>query len=81
MSLTVRYFAALRERMGTAEEAVDTPATTGTELIAWLIERDSRANVLEHPSTRIIVNDEIVSRKHALKAGDVVAFCPPFSGG
>ena len=49
MSLTVRYFAALRERMGTAEEAVDTPATTGTELIAWLIERDSLANVLEHP--------------------------------
>lgn len=81
MSLTVRYFAALRERMGTAEEAVDTPATNGTELIAWLIERDKLADVLNHPSTRMIVNDEIVSRSHALKAGDVVAFCPPFSGG
>jgi len=81
MSLTVRYFAALRERMGTAEEAVDTPATTGTELIDWLIERDNLADVLNHPSTRMIVNDEIVSRSHVLKAGDVVAFCPPFSGG
>lgn len=81
MSLTVRYFAALRERMGTAEEAVDTPATTGTELIDWLIDRDGRAEVLQHPSTRMIVNDEIVSRTHTLKAGDIVAFCPPFSGG
>ncbi|WP_300530525.1 MoaD/ThiS family protein [Maricaulis sp.] len=81
MSLTVRYFAALRERMGMAEETVTAPAATGEQLIDWLIERDALAEILAHPSTRIIVNDEIVPRVHALKAGDTVAFCPPFSGG
>lgn len=81
MSITVRYFAALRERMGTDEEVIDAPAGTAAELVAWLVARDDQADALAHPSTRLIVNDEIVSREHALSSGDVIAFCPPFSGG
>lgn len=88
MTLTLKYFAALRDQMGLTEEAVEKSAigaagqmhSTDT-LVAWLSARDPRAEALQHPSVRIIVNDEIVPRGTALRDGDVVAFCPPFSGG
>lgn len=86
MALTVRYFAALRDRMGTSEETLDT-ADLGTAsaspaaLVDWLRDRDESAAALSERSVRVIINDEIQSRDHALADGDVIAFCPPFSGG
>jgi molybdopterin synthase sulfur carrier subunit len=81
MALTLRYFAALRDRMGRADEIVDAPAGDGTALVAWLMARDDQAEALAHPSVRLIINDEIAPRSTALKDGDTIAFCPPFSGG
>lgn len=86
MALTVRYFAALRDRMGRSEETLD-PAKLGVSiaspaaLVDWLLERDEGAEALIEPSVRVIINDEIQPRDHALADGDVIAFCPPFSGG
>lgn len=81
MTLTLKYFAALRERMGRAEETVDAAPETAADLVAWLVERDAGAEALAHPSVRLIINDEIAPRTTPLKAGDIIAFCPPFSGG
>ncbi len=82
MALTIRYFAALRDKMGAAEQVVDHIAgVDGEALVDWLIARDPTAQALAHPSVRLIVNDEIAPRSLALSDGDTIAFCPPFSGG
>ena len=82
MALTIRYFAALRDAMGTTELVVDhIPGVDGDGLVDWLIDRDPAAQALVHPSVRLIVNDEIAPRSHTLRDGDTIAFCPPFSGG
>ncbi|MGK0266646.1 MAG: molybdopterin converting factor small subunit [Maricaulis sp.] len=82
MALTIRYFAALRDAMGIAEQTVEyLPGINGGGLAEWLIARNSAAKPLAHPSVRLIVNDEIAPRSQALHDGDTIAFCPPFSGG
>lgn len=82
MALNIRYFAALRDRMGMTEQSVETSAgSTGDALIAWLTARDPAAQALAEPSVRLIINDEIAPRSQALRDGDTIAFCPPFSGG
>jgi molybdopterin synthase sulfur carrier subunit len=83
LALHIRYFAALRDRMGIHEESVETAEdrATGTALIAWLQRRDPTAEALAHPSVRLIINDEIAPKSTALNDGDTIAFCPPFSGG
>ncbi|WP_417478625.1 MoaD/ThiS family protein [Maricaulis sp.] len=82
MALTIRYFAALRDAMGTAESVVDhIPGINGGGLAEWLIARDPAAEALAHPSVRLIINDEIAPRSQSIQDGDTIAFCPPFSGG
>tara|TARA_R110000868_G_scaffold102358_1_gene281860 strand:+ start:182 stop:430 length:249 start_codon:yes stop_codon:yes gene_type:complete len=82
MALTIRYFAALRDKMGTDALVVDHIADTdGARLVDWLIARDPAAQALAHPSVRLIINDEIAPRSQSLQDGDTIAFCPPFSGG
>jgi molybdopterin synthase sulfur carrier subunit len=83
LALHIRYFAALRDRMGIHEEAIEASQerSTGTALIAWLQSRDQSADALAHPSVRLIINDEIAPKSTTLNDGDTIAFCPPFSGG
>ena len=83
MRITVRYVAALRDRMGRAEETVDLPGDLADSdaLIAHLRQSDPAAEALSHPSVRLIRNDAIVPRPAPLAPGDTLAFCPPFTGG
>jgi len=83
MRITVKYVAALRDRMGRPEETVDLPGDIADSeaLIAHLRESDAAAEVLTHPSVRLIRNDAIVPRPAPLASGDTLAFCPPFTGG
>jgi len=81
MALTLNYFAALRDRMGTAEETIEADAATPRALVEWLIRRDEHAEPLGHGSVRFIVNDMIATADTPLRDGDRIAFCPPFSGG
>jgi molybdopterin converting factor small subunit len=69
--------------MGMASEQIDAAGeiTSTDALIAWLTQRDDTAQALTHPSVRLIINDEIAPGVTALKPGDTIAFCPPFSGG
>jgi molybdopterin synthase sulfur carrier subunit len=74
----LRFFAALRERMGPARTETLTPGTTVGAL--W------RSLVAEHPElarfqVRFAVNEEYVTASHRLADDDEVAFFPPVSGG
>lgn len=85
MKLRVLYFAALRERVGCAEEAVDAPA--GIESVAqlrtWLAQRGEpwTAAFAETRRVRAAVDQTMVDDRHALHEGAEVAFFPPVTGG
>lgn len=83
MNITVRYFASIREAMGTGSEALDTAATTVGALRQALMARsDAAAQALaEGKAVRMALNQDMCSADAALKAGDEVAFFPPVTGG
>jgi molybdopterin converting factor subunit 1 len=78
MRVRLRFFAVLREQMGTSTERTVRPGTTVGAL--W------RALVAERPElgavpVRFAVNETYVGASHRLAEGDEVAFFPPVSGG
>jgi sulfur-carrier protein len=85
VTLTVLYFAWLRERAGTGEETVTPPASVVTvaDLIAWLRQRSPRhaAAFADARVIRCAVNQDFADPSTALHAGDEVAFFPPVTGG
>ena len=75
MSITVRLFASLRERIGFDETRLDETPSKVAE--AW-----QRVTDIERPSnTLAAVNHEYVDLDHPLADGDEVAFFPPVTGG
>ncbi len=83
MNITVRYFASIREAMGTSSESLATTATTVGALREELMARsEAAANALAHgKAVRMALNQEMCQGDAALKAGDEVAFFPPVTGG
>ena len=84
-SVTVLYFAWLRERVGVSEETVVVPAEVATvgALIGWLQGRSEghRAALSGGKLVRCAVNQDFAGLEAAVKAGDEVAFFPPVTGG
>ena len=79
MTLTVGYFAILREQRGAAAETLSTSAPSPAELYAELRRRYDFS--LEARWIRAAVNDEFVAMDSPLKEGDRVVFIPPVAGG
>jgi sulfur-carrier protein len=83
--LTVLYFAWLRERTGTAQEAIRPPASVRTvsELVDWLAARSpGHAAAFQNRRTiRCAVNQEFADPASPVRPGDEVAFFPPVTGG
>jgi molybdopterin converting factor subunit 1 len=83
--VTVLYFAWLRERIGTAEEALTLPggATSVADLIGVLADRSpAHAAAFQNRRTvRCAVNQEFADPTVVLRPGDEVAFFPPVTGG
>jgi len=77
MSITVRYFASLSDRLGRREEAVDfTPGLT----VAKVWDRVTSGAPL--PSHILMaVNREYAKADTLVKEGDELAFFPPVTGG
>lgn len=76
MSVTVKYFASMRDRMGKGEETVN---LDNAVTVAELWQKISTENMPDN--TLIAVNMEYTDRDSMVNNGDEVAFFPPVTGG
>ncbi len=81
--MQIRYFAWLRERVGTPVEEVETSAATVADLIADLKTRDDRyAYAFEDLSAvRVALDQELSDMNAPLSGVRELAFFPPMTGG
>lgn len=83
--MKLRYFAWVRERIGTSEEEVDIPSdvTTVRDLLLWLRGRDeSYEAALLHPEAiRVAINQEHVDHRQPIAGAREIALFPPMTGG
>ena len=75
MSITVKFFARLREQVGKAEAQIDSANNVQS---AW---QQATAGMDMPSNTLCAVNMEYVDTESPLKDGDEVAFFPPVTGG
>lgn len=77
MSVTVKFFASLRETLGREEQVVDSISVSTVEDVWHEVSggQPLPGNVLT------AVNLTYVSTSHPVKDGDEVAFFPPVTGG
>ena len=85
MTLKVRYFAWVRERVGKPEEELDVPASVATveQLIGWLTTRgEEYAYAFDNPKViRAALDQHHVRHQAELKGAREIAFFPPMTGG
>lgn len=83
MTVHLKYFASIREALGTGGESLNTPATTLAALRDELIARGGAyAEVLARgKSVRMALNQTLSDESQALPDGAEVAFFPPVTGG
>jgi molybdopterin synthase sulfur carrier subunit len=83
MTLTLRYFAWMRERVGRPSETVETGAATVAELVEELRARgDGHALAFaDLRAVRVAVDQELADFAAPLTGVREVAFFPPMTGG
>lgn len=83
MNVTIRYFASIREALGSAESIEVSPGATVGEVRARLIERSPRhASALAHgKALRCALNQALCEESAVVGEGAEVAFFPPVTGG
>lgn len=83
MKLQLRYFASIRETIGTGSEAVETAAGSLAALRDELIARGgAHAEALARGrAVRMSINQTMADESAALADGAEVAFFPPVTGG
>jgi molybdopterin converting factor subunit 1 len=78
-TVSVRYFAILRDQRGLGEERIPTGASTASELYAELRSRHGFTVPVER--LRVAINDEFESWESVIEDGDALVFIPPVAGG
>lgn len=81
ISITVRYFAILREHLGKTEDTLQVPAGTTSGAVYAMVTKDHPRLASLERSIMLMVNQEYVRAEQALADGDELAFIPPVSGG
>jgi molybdopterin synthase sulfur carrier subunit len=85
MTITLRYFAWLRERVGRSEEVLDLPAgiMTVSDLIAWLKGRGPEyASAFERDEViRAAIDHAHVRPETPIAGAREIGFFPPVTGG
>ena len=78
-TISVQYFAILREQRGLTQEKLTTAAATPLALYEEL--RTRHGFTLPGDRVRAAVNDAFVAADAPLRDGDRVVFIPPVAGG
>ncbi|MEM0939707.1 MAG: MoaD/ThiS family protein [Bacteroidota bacterium] len=78
MSITIKYFGAIEDVTGIAEESVSLEQISSLEELKEHCL--ARYNDIKNLSFRLAVNQSLTDNAN-LKEGDEVAFLPPFAGG
>jgi molybdopterin converting factor subunit 1 len=78
-TVSVRYFAILREQRGLDDETVTTSAPTASELYDEL--RARHGFTLARDRLRVAINDDFKPWTTPLQEGDTLVFIPPVAGG
>ena len=85
MSLTIRYFASVREKLGSQEsvELLALASPTVGALHDWLSQRSAEHAAALSPERglRTACNQSLCDADQVLADGDEVAFFPPVTGG
>jgi sulfur-carrier protein len=83
MKVTVKYFAGIREAIGSASESVDTPASTLAGLRDQLIAQGGAyaESLARGRAVRLALNQVMSDESANLTEGAEVAFFPPVTGG
>lgn len=85
MTVEIRYFAWVRERVGTEAETLDLPEGTQTvsDLLSWLKNRDERfAYAFEDMDTiRVALDQEHSEHDQLIGNAREIAIFPPMTGG
>ncbi|MEW6331380.1 MAG: MoaD/ThiS family protein [Pseudomonadota bacterium] len=76
MSITVRYFASIREKLGKEQDTIDSKGIT-CAADAW----NRSAGIPLPPNMLVAVNMEYARPDQPVRDGDEVAFFPPVTGG
>ncbi len=81
--IDVLYFAWVRERIGLPREAVETSASTVTDLIDELRTREERYAMAfsDLRALRVAIDQELTDFDASLEGAREVAFFPPMTGG
>lgn len=81
--IDLRYFAWLRERIGTGHERVETRAATVADLVAELAAREERYALAfsDLASLRVALDQDLSDFDAPLAGVREVAFFPPMTGG
>lgn len=81
----LRYFAWVRERIGTAEEDLELPGEVGTvsQLLTWLASRgEGYEAALQAPQIiRVAIDQEHVDHGEPIGTAREIALFPPMTGG
>ncbi|QRM19995.1 molybdopterin converting factor subunit 1 [Dechloromonas sp. TW-R-39-2] len=82
MSVTILYFAGLKEALGRGSETIELPAGVHTvgALRDWLVAQ-GRESLAVAKNLRCAINQDMAGLDAAVKSGDEIAFFPPVTGG
>ena len=78
-SVTVEYYAQLREQAGQGREAVSSSAGSLAALYTELCQRHGFR--LDTAQLKVAVNAQFRDWSHAFAEGDLIVFIPPVAGG
>lgn len=85
MQIQLRFFASVREKVGTAQESLNVPGHVRTvgDVRALLRERGGvwAETLAEGRALRMAVNQQMTDAATAISEGCEVAFFPPVTGG
>jgi molybdopterin synthase sulfur carrier subunit len=85
MTIKLRYFAWVRERVGKTDEDIEVPAGVATvgELMTWLALRgEEYAHAFANPKIiRAAIDRTHVKPQTAIGTASEIAFFPPMTGG